>query len=228
MKHLDKILIILIALLIAVGVSLNIKEQQSIDRSKIPSKLEADSQFQKWITSMRKKEIVVEADNFRFVEDSNVYNTLWTSSVSIDNDEARRLYEENMKLLRTYEKNAESPNEREIVNFENTIRFGFNPEEVFFYGLREDRILRTKVTDCLPESNCIYTRASFLDNHVFFIIEASLKNFDKKNPVVTCTKTQECTYTFKVHLVDLINNSRTVYESEDVKTTFEFIQKELY
>jgi len=228
MKYLDKILILLIIILIGIGVGLNVKEQLSIDRTKIPSKLEADSQFQKWITSLRKKEIVVEADNFRFVEDSNVFNTLWTSSVSIDNEEARRLYEENMKFLKTLDKNAESPNEREIVNFNNSIRFGFNPEEVFFYGLREDRILRTKVTDCLPESNCIYTRASFLDNHVFFVIEASLKGFDKKKPVRVCTETQECLYTFKVHLVDLINNSRTVYESQEVKTTYEFIKNELY
>lgn len=227
MKHLDKFLIFLIAILIGVGVSLNVKEQLSVDKSKIPSKLEADSQFQKWITSTRKKEIMVEADNFRFIEDSNIYNTLWTSSVSIDNDEARRLYEQNMKLLRTFEKYAESPNEREIVNFENSIRFGFNPNEVFFYGLREDRILRTKVLDCSTESNCIFVRSSFLDNHVFFVVEISLKDFDEKNPL-RCAKNEVCTYTFKVHLVDLINNSRMVYESQDINTTFEFIKNELY
>lgn len=219
MKNLDKILIIVIAILIATGVTLNIKKQYSIDKSKIPNKLETQSQFQKWLTNVKNKGIKIEADNFRFVEDSNVYNTLWTSTASSDDDKSRKLYEETIEQLKKYKTSAISPNEREAVNYDNSLRFGFNPNEVFFYGLREDKILRTKVTDCDPESNCYYNRAAFLDNHVFFVIELSLKDYTKKDPK-TCDPKTLCKYSFKVHLVDLINNSRTVYESESFEGYF--------
>jgi hypothetical protein len=226
MKHLDKILISLIAVLIATGVVLNVKKQYSIDKSKLPNKLESNSQFQKWITNARNKGIKVEGDNFRFVEDSNIFNTLWTSTASVDDDASRKLYDENMLELRKFKTSALSPNEREIVNYDNSTRFGFLPTEVFFYGLRENKILRSKITDCDFESNCFFNRASFLDNHVFFVIQMSLKDYTKKDPKI-CNPTQVCTYSFKVHLVDLINNSRTVYESEPIQGVLEDLKSKL-
>ena len=128
--------------------------------------------------------------------------------------------------LRKFKDTALSPNEREIVNYDYSNRFGFLPTEVFFYGLREDKILRTKIVDCDLESNCFFSRASFLDNHVFFVIQMSLKDYSKKEPK-TCDPTKVCTYTFKVHLVDLINNSRSVYESEPVQGIFEDLKSKL-
>jgi hypothetical protein len=226
MKHLDKILISIIAVLIAGGVILNVKKQYSIDKSKLPNKLETNSQFQKWITNARNKGIKVEGDNFRFVEDSNIFNTLWTSTASVDDDASRKLYDQNMIELKKFKTSALSPNEREVVNYDSSTRFGFLPTEVFFYGLREDKILRTKITDCDFESNCFFNRASFLDNHVFFVIQMSLKDYTKKDPK-TCNPTQVCTYTFKVHLIDLINNSRTVYESEPIQGVLEDLKSKL-
>ena len=86
--------------------------------------------------------------------------------------------------------------------------------------------IRTKIVDCDLESNCFFSRASFLDNHVFFVIQMSLKDYSKKEPK-TCDPTKVCTYTFKVHLVDLINNSRSVYESEPVQGIFEDLKSKL-
>ncbi len=224
--YLDKILIIGIFICVGLVVFFNINEQLSIDLSKIPTKLEENSKFQKWLTNAKNKEINVEADKFKFIEDSNIYNTIWTSTSSIDNDGARMDYENNMKILETFKTSEKSPNEREVVNYDNSTRFGFTSNQVFFYGLREDKILLTRVVDCEMEANCYFHRAGFLDNHVFFVAELSLKDFTKKNPI-TCDPNSVCKYSFKIHLVDLIKNSRTVYESEPFEGIFEDLKSKL-
>lgn len=225
-QYLDKIIILLIAIVIAIGVSINLHKQYSVDRTKIPFKLESHSRFQRWLSNLEEKGLDLEADKFRYLEDNNIFNTIWTSTESIDDDNSRKIYEENMALLLTFKESAKSPNEREIVNFSPVDRFGFLPNEVFFYGLREDRILRTKIVDCSLDTNCNFHRAAFIDNHVFFIMELSLKSFNNPN-FKTCALDEVCEYTFKVHLVDLNNNSRTVYESETVNDTYINLEKKL-
>lgn len=226
MKNLDKILVIFISILIIISVGINVKKQFSIDKSKLPSKLETNTIFQKWLTNAKNKGFNIEGDNFRYVEDSNVYNTLWTSTASSDDEASLKLYQSNMEMLKKYKYSALSPNERELVNYDFSPRLDFKPNEVFFYGLREDKILKTKVVDCDFESNCFFLRGGFLDNHVFFVIEMSLKEFNR-NQKVLCDPAKVCSYTFKVHLVDLINNSRTVYESEPIEGIFKELTSEL-
>jgi len=225
-RYLDKFLILAIFILVILVVYSNVKEEMSIDKSKIPAKLEENSKFQKWLTNAKNKGINVEADKFKFVEDSNIYNTIWTSTSSVDNDSARSDYENNMRILNAFKTSEKSPNEREVVNYDNTERFGFTKNQVFFYGLREDKILLTRVVDCELEANCFFHRAGFLDNHVFFVAELSLKDFTKKNQV-TCDPNKVCRYSFKIHFVDLINNSRTVYESEPFEGVFEDLKSKL-
>jgi hypothetical protein len=232
-KHLDKLLFVLILIIVGFSAGINIIQELQADETKIPLDLEQNGTFSKWLTNIKNKEFgliengeEMSADSFTKVSESNIFNTIWTSTTSIDNDEARNEYEKNMELLKSYKTSAESPNEREIVNYDPSIRFGFNPNEVFFYGLREDRILKTKVVDCDVYSNCYFDRAGFLDNHVFFVSEVSLKGFSKENEA-TCDPTTMCEYTFKIHLVDLMNNQRTEYESKPFKGVFEDIKKEL-
>lgn len=225
-NNLDKILLALIFGVVCFTVYLNIKEQMSIDKSKIPAKLEENSKFQKWLTNAKNKDINVEADKFKFVEDSNIFNTIWTSTSSVDNEQVRIDYERNMDILSKFKTSEYSPNEREIVNFDNSERFGFTANQVFFYGLREDKILLTRVVDCEVESNCYFHRAGFLDNHVFFVAELSLKEFTKKTPV-TCNPKDTCKYRFKIHFIDLIKNSRDVYESKEFEGIFEDLKSKL-
>lgn len=226
MKYLDKILIFLIAIFIATGVSYNIYKQNSVDKTKIPTKLETNSRFQRWLSNLKEKGLDLDADSFRFKEENNIFNTIWTSTESIDNEVSRKTYEQNMKDLEVFKQTEKSPNEEEIVNFAPTERFGFTSNQVFFYGLREDRILKTKIAECQPISGCNFHRASFLDNHVFFVMELSPKDYDKNNPKV-CSPDDLCNYTFKVHLVDLINNSRSVYESSVLSDTYNNLLKKL-
>ncbi|NBO36018.1 hypothetical protein EBU91_00500 [bacterium] len=224
--HFDKILIFTIAILIAIGVSLNLQKQYSIDRSKIPAKLEANGKFQRWLTNIKNKNIPLEADNLRFVEDSNIFNTIWTSTMSIDDENNKRFYDENIAALAKFKESEFSPNEREVVNYSDSVRFGYNPNEVFFYGLREDKVLQTRIVKCELEANCYFHRAGFLDNHVFFISEVSLHNFDDENPI-SCKPEETCSYSFRVHLVDLNNNSIVTYRSEPFDSTLLYLKKEL-
>lgn len=226
MKNLDKILISIIAILVAVGVSLNIREQYSIDKSRLPTKLETNSKFRSWLSNLKDKDLDLDADNFRFLEENDVFNTVNLATESIDNESSRKIYDQNMSELTKLKETAISPNEREVVNFSNSDRFGFFPGEVFFYGLREDRILRIKLADCANRENCNFHRAAFMDNHVFFIMELSPKGLASENQL-TCALDQVCEYSFKAHLIDLNNNSRVVYESETVNDTYLNLKKKL-
>lgn len=219
MKNLDKMLISVIAILVAIGISLNIREQYSIDKSRLPSKLETNSKFKSWLSNLKDKGLDLDADNFRFIEENDVFNTVNLGTESVDNEISRKNYEQSMIELKKFKETSISPNEREIINFTNLDRFGFFPGDVFFYGLREDRIIRIKLADCSGLENCNFHRAVFLDNHVFFILELSPK-FGNPQDQTNCTLDQICEYTFKAHLVDLNNNSRMVYESQIVKDTY--------
>jgi hypothetical protein len=226
MKHLDKILIIAIAIFIAIGISSNLYEQYSIDKTKLPLKLETHSRFQRWLSNLKDKGVDLEADRFTFLKDSNIYNTIWTSTISIDDEVSRKMFEDNMKVLAEYKESIKSPNEREIVNFTMEDRFGYAAKTVFFYGLREDRILSTKIADCYQHFTCNFHRGAFMDNHVFFIMELSQKAVPDAE-FKGCELDEVCDYTFKVHLVDLNNNSRNIYESEVVRDTYNNLFKKL-
>lgn len=226
MKNLDKILILAISIFVAGVVTLNLHDQYSIDKTKLPIKLETHSRFQRWLSNLEDKGVDLEADRFTFLKDSNIYNTIWTSTVSIDDELSRKMYEDNMKVLLDYKESIKSPNEREIVNFTMSDRFGFSAKDVFFYGLREDRILRTKIANCYQHFTCNFHRGAFIDNHVFFIMELSQKAVPEEE-FKGCELDEVCDYTFKVHLVDLNNNSRNIYESEVVRDTYTNLFKKL-
>lgn len=225
MKNLDKLLITLIGILVAFGVAINIREQYSIDKTKLPTKLETNSKFRSWLSNLKDKGLDLDADNFNYIEENDIFNTLNLSTESLDNEISRKNYEQNMAALLEFKESAVSPNEREVVNFSETDRLGFFANEVFFYGLREERILKTKIADC-KIANCNFHRAAFLDNHVFFVMELSQKSEKGIEPAL-CTKEEVCEYSFKAHLVDLNNNSRTVYESETIEDTFLNLEKKL-
>ena len=90
--------------------------------------------------------------------------------------------------------------------------------EVRLYGLKEDKILDARVLDCSVKGNCYFDRAYFLDNDVFVISEFS-RNINKKDPAATeCMVTDTCTYTIKIHVVDMVHNKRLVYESKPFDT----------
>jgi hypothetical protein len=214
-KNLDKILIILVAFMVTGVILKNFYDEYSIDKTKLPLKVETHPRFQSWKSNLKDNNLNIDGDNFKLIKDSNIFNTIWTTTISIDDEVARKLYEENMQTLLSFKESAKSPNEREVVNFTPTDRFGYTYKDVFFYGLREDRILSTKIANCYQHVTCNFHRAAFIDNHVFFITELSQKTVPEEE-FKGCQEDEICEYTFKIHLVDLNNNSRTVYESETV------------
>ena len=68
-KRLDVISISIIFLASALGLLLNIQKQKSIDRSKIPTRLEEYRMFQRWITGLKNNGMNIEADEFRLKEE---------------------------------------------------------------------------------------------------------------------------------------------------------------
>lgn len=213
-RSLDKILVSIIFVSVASGVILNLKQQASVDRSKLPAKVEEDRLFQRWITNIKNHDFEIEADEFRLKEENEIYNTTWMNVYSPDDPKQMELYEKTIAEHKDVEKVIFNPNGRVFIDFRNIPRGDVMSNEVRLYGLKEDKILDARVLDCSTKGNCYFDRAYFLDNDVFVISEFS-RDINKKDSTVTeCRTTDICTYTIKIHVIDMIHNKRLVYESE--------------
>lgn len=202
-----------IFVLIATGVLLNIKQQKSIDRSKLPEKVENSNGFQRWITNLKNNDFVIEADEFVLKEENEIYNTKWMTVSSIDEEGMKEKYDKTIDAMQNVKKVVFSPSGREFIDYRNEYRDGYGPNEAHFYGLKEDKIIDARILDCSLRANCFFDRAYFLDNDLFVISEFS-RNIDKKDETAAaCSIDENCEYTIKVHVIDLINNKRLVYES---------------
>jgi len=217
-RNLTVILTTLLFVSVAGGVFLNIKQQASIDRSKLPAKVEEDRLFQRWITNIKNHDFELEADEFQLKEENEIYNTTWMNVYSSDDPKQMELYEKTIEEHKDVEKVIFNPNGRVFVDFRNAARGEVMANEVRLYGLKEDKILDARVLDCSVKGNCYFDRAYFLDNDVFVISEFS-RNINKKDPAAAeCMVTDMCTYTIKIHVVDMIHNKRLVYESKPFDT----------
>jgi len=214
MKRSELAVVALIFMFVAAGVALNLREQKAVDMSKLPQKVEQFRQFQRWITNLKNKDLIIEADEFRMIEDVEIYNTKWMKVYSLDEPGKRAEFENYLLQRKNTEKIVFSPSELELIDYRNISRDGYLSNEAHFYGQKEDKIVDARVLDCSTKANCYFDRAYFLSNDLFVITEIS-RNINKKDPTTpNCATSETCMYTFKLHLVDLINNSRLVYESK--------------
>ena len=211
----DYIITALIFLLVIAGGAINIHKQYSIDRSKLPDKVEESKGFQRWITNLKNKGLgFVDADQFMLTEENEIYNTKWMEVFSFDEEGRQEQFEQIIASHRDTPKIIYSPSERLFIDYRNEEREGYKPSEVHFYGARDDKIIDARILDCSPRANCYFDRAYFLSNDVFVISEFSRNIHKKDTTTPLCPANTECTYTIKIHVIDLINNSRLVYESK--------------
>ncbi len=133
---------------------------------------------------------------------------------SSDDPKQMELYEKTIEENKGLNKVVFNPNERIFIDYRNIPRGKLMANVNRLYGLKEDKILDARILDCSTKSNCYFDRAYFLDNDVFVISEFS-RNVDKRdNTVGLCDINLVCSYTIKVHVIDIIHNKRWVYESK--------------
>lgn len=218
----------MLALLITATVYINFAKQNAVDRSKLPSKVEESSGFQRWITNLKNKNLdFVDADEFRLLEENEIYNTKWIKIYSIEESSRKEEFESMIAQHKELPHVVFSPSERMFLDYRYELRDEYEPNEAHLYGLKEDKIIDARILDCSARANCYFDRAYFLDNDVFVISEFS-RNFDKKvEDIPYCAIGDACTYTIKVHVVDLINNKRWVYESSPFDINLEEMIPEL-
>lgn len=217
----------LFAITIGVATYVNYRQDKDVDRSKIPVKLETNKSFQKWITNLKNKDLTIEADEFRLKEENEIYNTKWMMVYSIDDPGVTEQF--NAVILKYVKTKGVvySPSERQYIDYRNISRDGYDATQIHYYGLRDDKLLDARLLDCPASLNCYFDRAYFLDNDVFVVTEVS-RNIDKRaENIPVCATDQICTYTFKVHLVDLNKNSRLVYESKPFEANLALLIPEL-
>jgi len=221
--------ILTFALICTIGLStyVNYKQDKDIDRSKIPEKLELNKSFQKWITNLKNKDLQIEADEFRLIEENEIYNTKWMIVYNIDDTGVKEQYESNISRSKNTKGVVYSPSGRQFIDFRNEPRDGYDSNQIHYYGLRDDKLVDARLLDCAKHLNCYFDRAYFLDNDVFVVSEFS-RNFNKREQnIPPCGIDQVCTYTIKIHLVDLNKNSRLVYESKPFETNLANLIPEL-
>ncbi|MFC1722169.1 hypothetical protein ACFL0C_00805 [Patescibacteria group bacterium] len=211
----EYLLALLIFILVTVGVGINVYKQLSIDQSKLPDKVEESKGFQRWITNLKNKELdFVNADQFRLLEENEIYNTKWLNIYSIDEPGMMDKYNEEIESHKKIDKVIFSPSERLYLDYRNEKRGDYEPNEAHFYGIRDDKIIDARILDCSTRANCYFDRAYFLSNDLFVISEFSRNIHKKDTKTPTCPVDQECEYSIKIHVIDLINNSRLVYISK--------------
>lgn len=219
---------ILIFSIVVATVSINYYKHYSLDRSKIPDKVEQSKGFQRWLTNLKNKDFdFIDADQFRLVEENEIYNTKWMKVHSLDENGRE---EEFLKIIEDHKnlkKVVFSPSEKLFIDYRDETRGDYKPNQVHFYGLRDDKIIDARILDCSVRANCYFDRAYFLNNDVFFITEFSRNIHKRDQEAAICTPEENCIYTIKIHIVDLINNSRLVYESEPFNIIFSEIKPEL-
>src|SRR3990167_419168 len=216
-----------IFLLTGATVYFNIQEQRAVDRSKIPEKVEAGKGFQKWITNLKNKDFVIEADEFRLVEENEIYNTKWIKIYSVEEPGKQEELDNTLSEHKDTKGVVFSPSEEEFVDYRNIERYGYQTYEVRLYGLKEDKIIDARILDCSPKANCYFDRAYFLDNDVFVISEISRKVNKNEQLTTACLVSEPCEYSFKVHVVDLKKNSRLIYESKPFTVVLNEVLPEL-
>ena len=213
-RRINIILTSTILLSVIFGVFLNLLKQASIDKSKLPKKVEEDRLFQRWITNIKNNDFEIEADEFKLKEENEIYNTTWMNVYSIEDTEQKALYEKNLESYKDVEKVIFSPNQQIFVDYRRVPKGEALANEVRLYGLKEDKIIDARVLDCSTKGNCYFDRAYFLDNDVFVISEFSRDINKRDESVQSCSVNEVCTYTIKIHVIDMIHNKRLVYVSK--------------
>lgn len=223
----SNIVIVLLTLTIAGATYVNYRQDKDVDRTKIPAKLENSKGFQKWITNLKNKGLNIEADEFRLREENEIYNTKWMTVYNIDDSNVKSQFDLNIAKYNQTKKVVYSPSGRQFIDYRNEPRDGYGANQIHYYGLRDDKLVDARLLDCATTLNCYFDRAYFLDNDVFVVSEIS-RNLDKRSEnIPVCNINQPCTYTFKIHLVDLNKNSRLVYESKPFETNLALLIPEL-
>ncbi len=198
---------------IAGATYINYRQDKDVDRTKLPEKVELNKNFAKWITNLKNKDLNISADDFTLIEENEIYNTKWMSVYNIDDAGIKEQFDANIARYIDTKKVVYSPSKRQFIDYRNEPRDGYGANQLHYYGLRDDKLLDARLLDCSTDLNCYFDRAYFLDNDVFVISEIS-RNLDKHaTEIPPCTVNQICTYTVKLHLVDLNKNSRLVYQS---------------
>ena len=225
-KKLTRVSIVALLFLVISIVYINLSKQNAVDRSKIPQKVEESRGFQRWITNLKNKYFETNADEFVLLEENEIYNTKWLKIYSIEEEGRQAEFDEIMLAHQNVEKVVFSPSKRMFIDYRNEQRDGYEPNEVHLYGLKEDKIMDARILDCSARANCYFDRAYFLDNDVFVISEFS-RNVDRDVEFEHCAITDLCEYTIKVHVIDLINNKRWVYESKPIEINLDLTIPEL-
>jgi hypothetical protein len=201
-----------ISLLVLGGLAVNIRREILVNREHLPSYVTTSNGFMRWNTNLKNKEVNFEAQEFTLLESSEVFNTKSTTVTTAAGDPtAKATYDQTIAVHKNIKKVVYSPNGAEFIDFQNEARDNYLQGQVRFYGLRGDKVVDARAVGCYTRANCYFDRGYFITNDEFVVSELSLADSNS-----ACTPDSKCTYTFKLHLVDVTSDKQYIYESPAV------------
>lgn len=223
LNNAEKVVITIILLFAtSLGVYSNTHEKITEDKSKLPSYVEDSPLFQKWITNHKNKNINLEGDAFRLVEENEVYNS---KRLKIYDASAPLIWQKYKDRLEIDVKKGVrfSESKIQLVDFRYETRYGLDgeeirPNELWYLGLRNGRIISNKLLACSEVKNCIHDRAFFISEDIIVASEFS-RNVEAGEGIVppACGMAELCEYTVKLYVMDIASNSNLVYQSPPIK-----------
>ena len=208
------ILSILIFIFVAAGTYFNIQAQEAVDRSRLPTKVTEFNLFQRWLTNLKNHGVNLNVQDFKLVGKDAIYSSTNLTVASLDDPATAKNFNDMLAGMQGIKKVVFSPDKKQFIDFRNEVRGGYQPNQVHYYGQRDDKLIDTVVLDCSQRANCYFDRGYFLDNDTLIVTEIS-RNISKRDTTTPlCPIDQTCTYTVKLHLIDLLNNSSLEYDSK--------------
>ena len=212
MKFIKILFVVIIFASIGGAVLINTKKDDSEDKDDktFPSEIADHENFKTFQKEMSDAGIVVNPDEIIIKDQREIYNPDRIKVFSQQDEIKKTELEETTQSLRDVSGVTFSPDQKIILDYRNIARVGASSRQIRLFGIRSEKILDAPLLDCAISSECIYIDGYFIDNDSFVLHEISLA---RKDP--DCVVGSTCSYSIKIHYVELMQNQRSLYESTE-------------
>ncbi len=194
----------------------NIADQESENGSTLPAKITKNENFTAWVDEIAVRsadaQIDLSPDRFDRKDEREIYFWDRLNLSTLDDEE---FLEEKDALWETYsglDGVTFSPNGKIFIDYRNIFRRELNRNQVNLYGQRESILIDARILDCTMPNRCFFDTGYFINEDTFVIHELTVENTQED-----CSLERNvCNYTVKIHLVELHNNKRSLYEGPGI------------
>lgn len=222
-----KVVLAILVLLLVIGASKNTVESINYNVKKLPKELETKHKFLKWINRWKERFPQIGADNFKEVDDGEIFSSANPRFTFTDVDKTKTkslvkdIEDQELKYV------VVSPDKLQYVDFRKyfTETKESTSSYVYYYGIRNgETTIEGPLFEC-KKTKCWFDRPFFQTSDLAYFPEIREKVYAEEPE--RCPVKGVCSYELYLHEFDFSKNKRTSYKSTELLTDFEKIQKTL-